>query len=86
MLNAEINIALTGAIEILDAQIPVSVADMKQGLDNSFSKLIQSNENLAKSQDKHSRAMFWLTIALVGVGILQVASQLLAAYFSKSIQ
>ena len=43
-----------------------------KNLDNVINSLIESNENLSRSNDRYARAMNWLTGGLLIVAILQL--------------
>lgn len=49
-----------------------AVGDLKANLHSVVDKIISSNERLAKSNERYSRALCWLTGGLVLVGLLQV--------------
>lgn len=45
-------------------QLNAKIVDLIASLEKQVDKIIKSNEKLAESNDKHSRAMFWLTVVL----------------------
>jgi hypothetical protein len=51
-----------------------------KGLNAMVERLIKSNERLAASNDRHSRSLNWLAVALVFLGLVQVAAALAAAF------
>src|SRR5262245_55566902 len=51
-----------------------------KGLNAMVERLIHSNDRLAASNDRHSRWLKWLTIALVFMALAQVAATLVAAF------
>ena len=57
--------------------IAESLQMFQQVMEVQVQKIIESNEKLAKSNDKHSDRMYWLTAALLFVGTVQAASALL---------
>lgn len=59
----EKNVGSTTFYKLVDAKIGIELAD-------AISRLIGSNEKLARSNEKYSRALCLLTAGLVGVGLL----------------
>lgn len=47
-------------------------------IEKSVDKIISCNESLAKSNEKYARAMIWLTVGLVSVGVMQIIAQLIS--------
>ena len=65
--------AHTGVANVLASlDVAESLQLLEQQIEKSATDLIKSNEKLAISTDKHSKAMLFLTGALVLVGILQL--------------
>ena len=56
---------VTAARNIADVYVAKTVQ-------NASSEVIESNKRLTRSNDRHARAMRWLTVALIAVGVAQV--------------
>jgi len=74
-LNAEVTHALVEAIEPLPEQISKTVGELRLTISRSTSQVIDESKELAASNDRHAKAMFWLTVAL----FLAAAVQAIAA-------
>jgi hypothetical protein len=80
ILNSETGVALVEAIEQLQDKIVESTDHLNRGLDQSVTKLIASNEKLAESNDRHARAMKWLTFGLLVAASVQAAALIIPFY------
>lgn len=49
-------------------------------IESVVDKMIASNEKLATSNEKYSNRMFWLTIALVFVGVVQAIATIVQVF------
>ena len=72
LLNAESSEKMTTALDNLRGQISGMQYTVSTTLEQQAAKMIKSNENLAKSNEKYARAMMWLTGGLVAVGLIQI--------------
>jgi hypothetical protein len=55
----------------------IAAVYLTKTIQNASSEAIESNNRLAQSNDRHARAMHWLTGALILVGIAQVIAALI---------
>lgn len=65
------------SIDLLRDQIRVLGNIIGSGMEMQVNKMIASNKELSESNEKHSKAMNWLTAALVVIGIGQVVVQII---------
>ncbi len=54
----------------------ISEMYLSKTIDINVNKIIESNKELSKSNDKHSKWMKWLTFALVFVAVMQLVIML----------
>ncbi len=66
------------SLQVTSLQIEESSAQDRAAMHKAFQSLIDSNEKLAKSNDRYARAMMWLTGALVLVGVAQIIASLIS--------
>jgi hypothetical protein len=83
ILNSETGLALVEAIEQLQHKILESTEYLNRGLDQSVTKLIASNEKLAESNDRHAKAMKWLTIMLAFAAFVQAGVAIISFYLNS---
>ncbi len=76
LLDFESNFKNRESIDLLRDQVRVLGNMISFGMKEQVDKLISSNEKLSESNEKHSKAMNYLTGALVLIGIGQVVVSL----------
>lgn len=74
LLQAETSLLLSEVVELLQKQIPISISELRTTIGNATDRTIESDKKLAESNNRHSRAMFWLTIILAIAAIIQALS------------
>jgi hypothetical protein len=76
--NALASLNVAESLQITSLQIEESSAQNRTVIHNALHALIDSNEKLARSNEKYARAMMWLTGGLVLVGIAQIVASFIA--------
>lgn len=76
--NALASLDVAESLQVTSLQIEESSAQERTAIHNALHALIDSNEKLARSNEKYARAMMWLTGGIVLVGIAQIIASLLA--------
>ncbi len=71
LLTAETNLALADSIEQLQRQISVTISELRKTISLENDKSIKTQQQLAESNDKHSRAMIFLTLVIAAATIVQ---------------
>ncbi len=69
--NSLSSLDVAESLQLLQLQLAESSRQNAITLDRAMNKLIDSNEKLAKSNERQARAMKWLTGGLILVGIVQ---------------
>jgi len=72
---------LVGVLDLTQQQLTKSVKALNEQLASSTDKIIESETKLARSTDKHSRVMIWLTTIMAITAIIQAV----AAFFQTEI-
>ena len=80
-LNDTINASSRSGKELDVRKIIIEMYSIKHAEKNTYA-LINSNKELAESNNKHAKAMRHLTVAIVLVGVAQVTIAALAFYFN----
>lgn len=76
-LGANRSKELADAVLLLQNQLPMTIQELRQTIGGSVDRIIESNENLSKSNESHTSWIKWLTLALVLVGIAQIVVSIL---------
>jgi len=71
---ASLNVA--ESLQMLQMNIVVTAEKNREVSEKQTEKIIESNNALITSNQKHANRMFWLTLALVFVGVVQAFSAL----------
>lgn len=74
LLSAETTLALIDSIDTLQKQIPITISELRTTLREANERSINSQEALAKSNDRHSKAMVFLTQILAVAALVQALS------------
>ena len=74
LLQVETSLLLSEVVELLQKQIPITISELRTTIGNAADKTIEADKKLAESNNRHSRAMFYLTIILAVAGIIQALS------------
>ena len=81
--NAIASLDVAESLQLLQIQLSQSTKDSNEAVHSTTDRLIESNKQLAKSNDRHSVAMQWLTGALVLVGVIQIVLSLITSHSSN---
>ncbi len=83
--NALATLDMAESTQILAVKIEESFAKNERAIGNAFDALIQSNENVARSNGKYSDSMRYLTLGLIAVGLLQVFVPIVMFFMSQPV-
>ena len=74
--NALASLNVAESLQTLQLQMVETSAENRKAAEVQTDKLIASNQKLAVSNEKYSKRMFWLTVGLFFVGIVQALAAL----------
>jgi len=66
------NLDLAESVQLLQLQVMDASVENRRSLNQITDKIIESNIKLSQSNDRHAKAMKWLTAALVTISLVQV--------------
>ena len=74
--NALASLNVAESLQTLQLQIVETSTENRKAAEVQTDKIITSNQRLSDSNEKYSKRMFWLTVGLFFVGIVQAFASL----------